>query len=226
VPTAGDELVAQGNIFDGPPAGQNRNPRYAGRTNNGCQGANCNPPDTASVAAADDPIWFPSGNPLTTNPFFADCAGADLLRSYITLGADYVYDGDTNSLSTPGSFNNNDRVINVINGDANLAATDLRPSPGDTGAGVLLVTGNLTMAGNSNYHGVIIVLGGTIEIGGGGGGTITGGVFVTNTTTCPATATLGTATFFPNGGAITIQYDSTWANPANGWLPMQILSMN
>ena len=174
--------------------------------------------------AATDATIFPNGNPLTTNPFFADCAGAQQLQQYITYGADYEYNGNQNSLSTPGSFNNNNTVINVINGDANLSAADLRLSPADTGAGILLVTGNLTMAGNSNYHGIIIVMGGTITIGGGGGGTITGGIYVTNTTTCPAA--LGTSQFNPLGGAITIQYDSTWANPVLGWLPMQVLSMN
>jgi hypothetical protein len=229
VPNAGDVADAQLAITDGPPPANNRNPRYAGVTNNGCAGAACNAPDSASAVAATDVAAFPNGNPLTTNPFFANCAGVNLLQSYITAAADFIYNGDTNDLNqlvpnTSGSFDNNDTVINVINGNANLAAADLRPTPADTGAGILLVTGNLTMAGTSNYHGIIIVLGGTIEIGGGGGGTITGGIFVTNTTTCPAF--LGGATFFPNGGAITIQYDSTWANPPLGWLPMQILSMN
>ncbi len=229
VPTAMDAANAQLVITDGPPAGLNRNTRYAGVTNNGCAGATCSAAGSASVAAATDAAVFPNGNPLTTNPYFANCAGVDLLRSYITDGADFVYNGDTTSLNqlvpnTSGSFNSDNAVINVINGNANLAADDLRPSPGDTGAGIVLVTGNLDLAGTTDYHGVIIVLGGTITIVGGGGGVVTGGIFVTNTTTCPLS--LGEATYNALGGVLTIQYDSTWANPPLGFLPMQILSMN
>ncbi|MBI1956243.1 MAG: hypothetical protein HYS38_07595, partial [Acidobacteria bacterium] len=108
---------------------------------------------------------------------------------------------------------------------ASLAATDMRPSPSDRGFGVLLVTGNLTISGTSDYNGIIIVLGGTMFISGGGGGIIRGGIFVANTTTCPGS--LGPVTFDPSGGGnFTIQYDSRYANPGDAWLPVQLLSLN
>ncbi|MBI1955316.1 MAG: pilus assembly PilX N-terminal domain-containing protein, partial [Acidobacteria bacterium] len=206
VPTAPDVAAAQDLIPDGPPAGANRNTNYPGRTNNGCQGSNCIPVSSASVAAANDPLIFPV-NPLTSDDYFKDCAGVQLLRDYISAFADYTYNGNQNSLSTPGSFNNSNAIVNVINGNASLAATDMRPSPSDRGFGVILVTGNLTISGTSDYNGIIIVLGGTMFISGGGGGIIRGGIFVANTTTCPGT--LGPVTFDPSGGGnFTIQYDS------------------
>ena len=233
VPTATDALNAQIAIPEGP----NRNSDYPGIQNNGCINppgpppSTCDAADSASVAAATDPTIFPNGNPLLTNPHFADCAAVQSFQQYITLGADVIYNPvgtQTNlALGSPnssGSFNDNRTVINVINGDADLATVDMRPSPGDTGAGILLVTGNLNIQGSTEYHGLIIVLGGTMSVTGGGNGHIYGGIFVANTTTCPST--LGPVTFDPSGGSITIQYDSYWANPSNGWIPMQVLSMN
>lgn len=226
VPTVADVTTAQTAIPD--TMGTNRNPNYPGVTNNGC---NPNPvcgtgsPNSASVAAATDTTVFPNGNPLTSNPYFADCAGVANLYAYISAAADYTYNGNQSSLSTPGSLNDGNSVINVINGDATLAVTDMRPSPSDRGFGILLVTGNLTISGSTDYNGLVIVLGGTMYVTGGGGGTFIGGIFVVNQTTCPGS--LGPVLFDPSGGgSFTIQYDSRYANPANGWLPMQILSMN
>ena len=224
VPTAPDVTAAQALIPDGPPPGANRNTNYPGLTNNGCSGANCSPINSASVAAADNPAIFPV-NPLATNDYFKDCEGVQLLQSYISAFADYTYNGNQNSLSTPGSFNNSNAIVNVINGDASLGQNDMRPSPADRGFGVLLVTGNLTISGSSDYNGIIIVLGGTMLVSGGGGGTIAGGIFVTNTTTCPAS--LGPATFDPSGGGnFTIQYNSRFANPGDAYLPVRLLSLN
>ena len=224
VPTATDVTAAQALIPDG--VGVNRNGNYPGVTNNGCSGNNCgnSTVDTASVAAADDASIFPT-NPLSSNYFFSSCTGVQDLQEYISAAADFTYNGNASSLATPGSFNNNNAIINVINGDATLAQNDMRPSPSDRGFGILLVTGNLTISGSSDYNGMIIVLGGTMFVSGGGGGLVQGGIFVANTTTCPTS--LGPVTFDPSGGGnFTIQYDTRYTNPGNGWLPYQILSFN
>ncbi len=57
----------------------------------------------------------------------------------------------------------------LVNGNATL----------DGGAGLLIVTGNLTMNGNPSFNGIILVLGeGTINRDGGGNGNILGSIYV------------------------------------------------
>src|SRR5882762_5137699 len=64
-------------------------------------------------------------------------------------------------------------VINVVHGDLSLG-----PS---TGAGILIVTGNLTISGNPSYNGLILVIGkGTFTKNGGGNGTLNGALLVAN----------------------------------------------
>jgi hypothetical protein len=84
---------------------------------------------------------------------------------------------------------------------------------GGSGAGVLVVTGNLTLNGGINWDGLILVIGtGNMVINGGGGGNIYGEVFVANT----STGVLGSPTFSWNGGGnADINYNSCWANIGN-----------
>lgn len=84
------------------------------------------------------------------------------------------------------------------------------------GAGVLVVTGTLTMQGNPSFKGVILVLGkGELIRNGGGNGDILGGIAVAafNRTAGNFTA----PTFHTNGGGnSTIQYDSAALRNAFG----------
>ena len=84
------------------------------------------------------------------------------------------------------------------------------------GAGVLVVTGTLTLQGNPNFKGVILVLGkGELIRNGGGNGDILGGIAVAafNRTAGDFTA----PTFHTNGGGnSTIQYDSAALRNAFG----------
>ena len=51
--------------------------------------------------------------------------------------------------------------------------------PGNNGSGLLVVTGDLSMRGNSSFNGLIYVLGGgRVTRSGGGNGTITGGIVI------------------------------------------------
>ncbi|HEY3619675.1 MAG TPA: hypothetical protein VGK96_22945 [Candidatus Sulfotelmatobacter sp.] len=98
--------------------------------------------------------------------------------------------------------------ITYINGDATLSG----------GAGVLVVTGTLTFNGNTNFDGLILVIGqGIMNVKGGGGGQINGEVLIANTNSHASPfgqlATLGSPTLnWTGGGSNFIQYNSCWAD--------------
>ena len=84
------------------------------------------------------------------------------------------------------------------------------------GSGFLVVTGTLTMSGNPDFNGVILVLGkGVLIRNGGGNGDVFGGITIA---AFDRTAGNFTApTFSTNGGGnSTIQYDSTALKSATG----------
>jgi hypothetical protein len=89
--------------------------------------------------------------------------------------------------------------ITVIQGNAKLTNAG--------GTGILLVTGNLELAGNLTWDGLVLVIGsGQLVMSGGGTKTINGGVYVANTT---AGATLGAVNVDMNGGGNShLLYDS------------------
>src|SRR5205807_4046382 len=86
-----------------------------------------------------------------------------------TAAGPNVYPNGTvpSNLGTPGS-----PVVNVVNGDLSI---------GGSGAGVLLVTGKLTLNGNFSWDGLILAIGeGAILKDGGGGATLNGSMFAAN----------------------------------------------
>ena len=89
---------------------------------------------------------------------------------------------------------------------------DLTLGPGNpTGQGTLIVTGNLTLDGNFNWNGVIMVLGaGSVFRSGGGHGNIYGAIFVAKFTKTGAdTDAFQAPTFDTSGGGTSnIQYSS------------------
>jgi Tfp pilus assembly protein PilX len=99
--------------------------------------------------------------------------------------------------------------VTYVNGDFTL----------NGGAGVLVVTGNLSISGGMQFDGLILVVGqGSVLINGGGGGgsSIYGSVFVANTnnrsTPFAQLATLGVPAFtWHGGGDASIYYNSCWA---------------
>jgi hypothetical protein len=98
--------------------------------------------------------------------------------------------------------------ITYINGDATLSG----------GAGVLVVTGTLTFNGNTNFDGLILVIGqGIMNVQGGGGGQVNGEVLIANTNARPPAPAGQLATLGPpllnwsGGGSNFIQYNSCWA---------------
>jgi len=142
------------------------------------------------------------------------------LVSQIANGADQTLTCNTvNSLANPAGG-----TSAQCSGTAGAAATpQVTYVNGDFtlngGAGVLVVTGNLTISGGMTFDGLILVVGqGTVRINGGGGGgsSIYGSVFVANTnsrsTPFAQLATLDTPAFTWNGGGdASIYYNSCWA---------------
>ena len=89
---------------------------------------------------------------------------------------------------------------------------DLTLGPGNpTGQGTLIVTGTLTLSGNFNFNGVIMVLGaGTVVRSGGGTGNIYGAMFVAKFAATGSSTDLFQAPTFDTsgGGTANIQYNS------------------
>jgi hypothetical protein len=104
--------------------------------------------------------------------------------------------------------------ITFVNGDFNYGH--------GAGAGILIVTGNLSFSGNATFNGLILVVGqGTMSESGGGNGGFNGSVFLAKTHSStppyPELSSLGTPVISWNGGDNSfIQYNSCWANVENG----------
>jgi hypothetical protein len=119
---------------------------------------------------------------------------------YFTTGAAAIS-------STAGlGASNSDGVLTFVDGDLVLG-------PGSpTGQGTLIVTGNLTLDGNFNWNGVVMVLGaGHVYRSGGGHGNIYGAIFIAKfNKTGASTDVFGAPTFDTSGGGSSnIQYSSS-----------------
>jgi hypothetical protein len=104
------------------------------------------------------------------------------------------------------------KQITFVDGDVNLGS-------GDQGAGLLVVTGKLTTNGNTNFKGVIYVLGeGYVERSGGGDGVIRGGIVVAKFGR--TSGDFEAPTFLTKGGGNSlVQYDSKAVGEAMSALP-------
>ncbi len=163
--------------------------------------------------------------------------GLNKLVNLITTAAGpnvYANGVTPTNLGTPTS-----PVVNVVNGDLTVS--------GGPGAGILLVTGTLTLHGNFAWDGLILAIGeGAIVKDGGGGATVNGAMFAANLTTGdPGTSgptaypaagygtpiALGSNNppgkpFFgwSGGGSATIQYDSCWIQAVSNSLPYHLIA--
>src|SRR6266550_587027 len=99
-----------------------------------------------------------------------------------------------------------------------------------SGSGLLIVTGELTTNGSTDFNGLVLVLGtGAINRDGGGGGAFYGANFVANVdwpAQSPALTNFGAPFFDFNGaGNATMQYDSGAVSNALGLLPAPVLGV-
>jgi hypothetical protein len=173
-------------------------------TNCGGSGPNVNPPDPLTLvggAGGNTPSFLQSVT--TARDFLYGTEG--MKNAAINQGRYF-----TTQAAAAGSVQglgatSPDGVLTFVDGDVTLA-------PGSpTGQGTLIVTGKLTLNGNFNWNGVIMVLGtGEVYRSGGGHGNIYGAVFVAKfTPTGASTDQFGAPIFDTSGGGTSnIQYDS------------------
>lgn len=181
-------------------------------TNNvidGCDpdGTNCGngpsvtPGDPMVLVAANTPSFLQSVS--TAREFLYGTEG--MMNTAINQGR-YFTTGAAAIASAAGlGANNPDGVLTFVDGDFTLG-------PGNpTGQGTLIVTGNLTLDGNFNWNGVIMVLGeGHVDRSGAGNGNIYGAMFIAKFSRTGANSDVfGAPTFDTSGGgSANIQYSS------------------
>jgi hypothetical protein len=163
---------------------------------------------TPSVANAG-----PTGNGQYSGAW-ASPANLDSLVNTLANNADVAYTCILSPCSPAGNVGTNAAPqITYVNGDFNYGNA--------SGAGVLIVTGTLSISGNARFNGLVLVIGqGIVTENGGGNGGFNGTIFVAKTKNAPLPgtelATLGTPTYSWNGGGTSgIQYNSCWSHIGN-----------
>ena len=126
------------------------------------------------------------------------------LTKLVTLiqgGADSVLTGPATEANMPSGMSSSNPMTVVVNGDLTLNSF--------TGYGILVVTGTFNYSGDTNWKGIILVIGQGVvnEFGSSDLGEIDGAVFVANTTG----GNLGPATYnLASPGGHGIFYNSCW----------------
>jgi hypothetical protein len=167
-------------------------------TNCNGSGPNVTPGDPAILDSTNTPSFLQS---VTKARDFL--YGTDGMKNAADKQGRYFHSG-AEALASPAGLgaSNPDGVLTFVDGDLTLG-------PGSpTGQGTLIVTGKLTLDGNFNFNGVIMVLGaGSVYRSGGGHGNIYGAMFVakfSDTDTLFGAPTFDTS----GGGTANIQYSS------------------
>ena len=168
------------------------------------------PPDTSGISVQNEGVGtaqYPSNNVMGPTSNWSTPTQLHQLAQAMANQANIVCPG--NAACSGTSFGTDAAPkITFINGDATLSG----------GAGVLVVTGTLTFNGNTNFDGLILVIGqGIMNVQGGGGGQVNGEVLIANTNSRTAPfgqlATLGPPILnWSGGGSNFIQYNSCWAD--------------
>jgi Tfp pilus assembly protein PilX len=147
-------------------------------------------------------------------------------RTFLTQMQAAAIDGAAQSPATatylPNGGSGNPTGFTFVKGDYTMGS--------GTGSGILIVTGELTTNGSTDFNGIILVLGdGAINRNGGGGGAFYGATFVANVdwpAQSPALTNFGAPFFnFNGGGVATMQYDSVAVQNALNLLPAPVLGV-
>lgn len=133
----------------------------------------------------------------TIDPTWTSVTGIENLYNTLVPMANTVVGSPTTptALTAAQVGTEANRQIVIVNGNATI--------DGLSGAGILVVTGQLTLSGNFNYHGLIMCIGqGSLLRSGSGTGEIDGSVFVAQTRdgSNNLLSSLGTPTFNTAGG--------------------------
>jgi hypothetical protein len=168
-------------------------------------GPNITPGDPVVLTAANTADFLKSVKAARTFLYGTDGMMAAATREgrYFSTGQAAIDSSGGLGASSP------DGLLTFVDGDLVLGP----PHGGATlsGQGTLIVTGTLTLDGNFNYNGVIMVLGaGKVLRSGGGNGNIYGAIFVAKFDRTGADTDLFKAPTFDvsGGGTANIQYNS------------------
>ena len=194
------DYTATNNIIDGCAAD--------GTSCNG-NGPNITPGDPAVLTSSNTPSFLQSVT--KARQFLYGTEG--LMNAAINQGR-YFSSGADAIASTAGlGASNADGVFTFVDGDLTIG-------PGNpSGQGTLIVTGDLTLNGNFQWNGVIMVLGsGRVFRSGGGHGNIYGAMFIAKFSKTGASTDVFAAPTFDTsgGGTSTIQYSSDEVDKAKG----------
>ena len=132
---------------------------------NGNDAGNCGGSNLSAVYTVDPATTTPNGNPTTTGGIAHGTTNIDL-QAYVDqfkTSANYTLTDDVSG-ATYGSATSN--VVVYADAAATQADHELRLN-NVTGYGILIVKGDLQMAGNLNWQGIIIVTGILKSSGGG-----------------------------------------------------------
>jgi len=172
---------------------------------------------TVITSSTTDPIL---------NNYGVDIMNADDLNEMVKTiekAADTVALGGTSASSVYVGATGDTQVV-VVKGDFYL---------NDDGAGILVVTGELTFNGNIDFYGMIFVIGeGSMKRSGGGNGTLNGGIFIANTVGPDSIMYTGDDALGPptlnvaGGGESKINYCSTAMEQALIDVPPRTIAFN
>ena len=169
----------------------------------GCKsnGPNVTPGDPAVLTDSNTPSFLKSV--ASARLFLYGSEG--MKNAAINQGRYFTNQADAYASAAGLGANNSDGVFTFVDGDFVLG-------PGNpTGQGTLIVTGKLTLNGNFQWNGVIMVLGtGEVYRSGGGHGDIYGAMFIAKFAAAGADSDKFSAPTFDTsgGGTANIQYSS------------------
>ena len=170
-------------------------------TNCSGSGPNVYPPDPLVLTNTNSPSFLES--PKTARQFLYGTEG--MMNAAINQGRYFTSAADAINSTAGLGASNPDGVFTFVDGDLTLG-------PGNpTGQGTLIVTGTLTLDGNFNFNGVIMVLGaGRVLRSGGGNGNIYGAVLVAKFDKTGSDSDVFQAPTFDTsgGGTANIQYNT------------------
>ena len=176
---------------------------------------------TGDITSIDFPA--PWGDPASLQSFIQEIKSTAPGNSNYFVGppdkgkiSECKNKNDTNCIPSLGSANN--RKVTIITGDVEVDMT------GNTsGAGILIVEGDLVFKGTPSWDGLIIVLGGKFEINGGGNGGLEGSIYIADIDRSknPWELTSGNGSVFDVSGGGTADYN--W-NCASLWNSRALLS--
>ncbi len=175
----------------------------------------------ATTDAAQNTTSAPAAAIVTLPSFLQSTAATRVFLDQMQAAA---ISGAANGTATylPAGGSGNPTGFTFVKGDYTMG-----PS---SGSGLLIVTGELTTNGGTDFSGLIYVLGaGAVNRDGGGGGAFYGATFIASVdwpAQSPALANFGPPLFNFNGaGNATMQYDSVAITSALGLLPAPVLGV-